>query len=850
MGRRRRRKKKAGGAAAATGTPATAAAAKAAASDPLANYEPVPLAAEDERRKGNKQYHRKNYAAAVYHYTRSISGAAKNPSFLGVLFANRAAAHIGLKHYQACVDDCTAALSLDPKSVKAHGRRAYALYSLKRYADAVADYEAVLKLDPDNVQVRDNLECALRQLDLASKRDVAGGLSAKAKGGGGKRTRTPSGGSKRDHDRPPLPPLERIPLASCSTSVYALACLEAAAPDPETLIYPIALDAAAAAGASHSLAADAKASPAVLDWMASSLYALHYPYGPMSGGNVGAAPAPAEELVPVPAASTGRGAGGDGALPRPGRERTLSGGAETSRSRRRGRNKRRSSTGSSAKADGDGGDGNDGSGGDGGGGDDGPRASVLVPVSDANVARAMAIKVEGNSRFAVGDLDAALEHYTRAIEINPNEGVFYSNRAQVHLKQESYYDAIHDCAKSIERGPTFKAYLRRAKAWHALRAFEEASRDYVTALRYGARYSDVRPGLEQCLYEIEMGFFETYAMNTGVDTTLVQLIHYVQSKMSGMAYDVGAIDKHDIERLASCVYSICEVAAEFPFWDYEDETAVPVAAEAPAPAGEDSPWTLSTFLKMALDSELSAGLDLSSWEQNPRLVAIMDDYIRRGVIIDDRTQAKDGTAGRPSNAAAPEASTAAAAPPRISAAASAALGAALLGANRGLNSGEIPLSSDDIQAFVSLLTESAMCAAFSVVADFLEVAIPDASDDSQFLALVNETSHFQADEPLRVAFQAAQTMLKMKGGGEALAPEAIVSKLNKVLVAQPPPAMLEANYVRALVYLVRAHAKGPVPDVSDLRLAAECEPESAFVQGLILAAQKQAELRDIRPDRR
>lgn len=50
---------------------------------------------------------------------------------------------------------------------------------------------------------------------------------------------------------------------------------------------------------------------------------------------------------------------------------------------------------------------------------------------------------------------AAIEGYTRAIELNPNVAVFWSNRAAAHIKLESYGSAVADAEKSTDLDPKY-----------------------------------------------------------------------------------------------------------------------------------------------------------------------------------------------------------------------------------------------------------------------------------------------------------------------------------------------------------------------------------------------------------
>lgn len=49
----------------------------------------------------------------------------------------------------------------------------------------------------------------------------------------------------------------------------------------------------------------------------------------------------------------------------------------------------------------------------------------------------------------------AIEGYTKAIDLNPNSAVYYSNRAFAHIKLEAYGAAITDATKSIELEPAY-----------------------------------------------------------------------------------------------------------------------------------------------------------------------------------------------------------------------------------------------------------------------------------------------------------------------------------------------------------------------------------------------------------
>ncbi len=59
---------------------------------------------------------------------------------------------------------------------------------------------------------------------------------------------------------------------------------------------------------------------------------------------------------------------------------------------------------------------------------------------------------------------AAIDGYTRAVDLNPANAIYYSNRAFAHIKLENYGSAIADATKALEIDPKFvKARAERGR---------------------------------------------------------------------------------------------------------------------------------------------------------------------------------------------------------------------------------------------------------------------------------------------------------------------------------------------------------------------------------------------------
>ncbi|XP_059168622.1 RNA polymerase II-associated protein 3-like [Physella acuta] len=92
-------------------------------------------------------------------------------------------------------------------------------------------------------------------------------------------------------------------------------------------------------------------------------------------------------------------------------------------------------------------------------------------------------KDKGNEFFKNGDIENAVEAYTKGISYDPTNAILPANRAMALLKQEKYGAAELDCTTSITLDPLYvKSYLRRATARTAMGKFKEASEDFQRVL--------------------------------------------------------------------------------------------------------------------------------------------------------------------------------------------------------------------------------------------------------------------------------------------------------------------------------------------------------------------------------
>eukprot|EP01084_Bolivina_argentea_P269882 458794_1 len=89
--------------------------------------------------------------------------------------------------------------------------------------------------------------------------------------------------------------------------------------------------------------------------------------------------------------------------------------------------------------------------------------------------QAQLFKIEGNKLFKQKKYQRAIVEYTKAINLDPSNAIFYSNRALAYTKLNHYEKAVTDAHKASEIDPTYiKAYVREAFAEFQLKNFEKA----------------------------------------------------------------------------------------------------------------------------------------------------------------------------------------------------------------------------------------------------------------------------------------------------------------------------------------------------------------------------------------
>jgi len=98
-------------------------------------------------------------------------------------------------------------------------------------------------------------------------------------------------------------------------------------------------------------------------------------------------------------------------------------------------------------------------------------------------AEAMKYKDKGNDEFKKGNMAQAIEYYTYATEIDPNNPIFFTNRSAAYAHMQKWDKSLRDADKAIKLNSSWeKGYWRKGNAHFELNQFDEATAAYKQAM--------------------------------------------------------------------------------------------------------------------------------------------------------------------------------------------------------------------------------------------------------------------------------------------------------------------------------------------------------------------------------
>lgn len=136
--------------------------------------------------------------------------------------------------------------------------------------------------------------------------------------------------------------------------------------------------------------------------------------------------------------------------------------------------------------------------------DEAQREAALVAASDdvseADVQKAVDFKAQGNAHFVKKEWKLAHVFYSQAIEANPKEAAFYSNRSACNMAMQQPKAALQDAVMARTLKPNWsKACYRMAVARLELERYEDAALAAWEGLQQDQENEELKSLLQKCV---------------------------------------------------------------------------------------------------------------------------------------------------------------------------------------------------------------------------------------------------------------------------------------------------------------------------------------------------------------
>eukprot|EP00299_Pterocystis_sp_00344_P018830 c9383_g1_i1.p1 GENE.c9383_g1_i1~~c9383_g1_i1.p1 ORF type:complete len:637 (+),score=174.18 c9383_g1_i1:2-1912(+) len=139
-------------------------------------------------------------------------------------------------------------------------------------------------------------------------------------------------------------------------------------------------------------------------------------------------------------------------------------------------------------------------------------------------AQAEELKTLGNAKFQSSKFSEAVDLYTQAINLTPENNVLYSNRSIALAKLKRFEEALQDAEQSIKLDPTFtKAFLRKASALEGLELYPEALETLEVAEKIGSDAKSVSEAMARIQRRLKPVVEETKAAPATPETKTTRL---------------------------------------------------------------------------------------------------------------------------------------------------------------------------------------------------------------------------------------------------------------------------------------------------------------------------------------
>jgi tetratricopeptide (TPR) repeat protein len=138
--------------------------------------------------------------------------------------------------------------------------------------------------------------------------------------------------------------------------------------------------------------------------------------------------------------------------------------------------------------------------------DAGHRTDLADDKLGANVKAAQEEKARGNSAFQAKKWEEAAGFFTKAIELDPTDHIFWSNRSAAFAEQDQFENALRDAQYCVDLKPDWaKGYSRLATALYNLGRYPDCLKTVEDGLKLDPEHAGLKPMVEGLRLDVAEG---------------------------------------------------------------------------------------------------------------------------------------------------------------------------------------------------------------------------------------------------------------------------------------------------------------------------------------------------------